>query len=49
MEGKYGAIDNDDSSCNGYYIINVYSSKYNLKAELIIIRKVISSGEMVCE
>ena len=26
MEGKYGAIDTDDSSCHGYYIIKFSSS-----------------------
>ena len=31
MEVKYGAIDTDDSSCHGYYIIKFSSSPYNLK------------------
>ena len=27
-EGKYGAIDTDDYSCHGYYIIKFSSSPY---------------------
>ena len=29
MEGKYGAIDADNSSCHGYYIIKFSSYLYN--------------------
>ena len=49
MGGKYGAIDTDDSSCHGYYIIKFFSYPYTLQADLIIDGKVISSDEMVCE
>ena len=49
MARKYGAIDTDDSSCHGYYIIKFYSSPYTLQEYLIIDKKVIYSGEMVCE
>ena len=49
MEGKYGIIDTDDSLCHHYYIINFYSSPYNLQPELSIDGQVISSGEMLCE
>ena len=49
MEVKYGAIDTDDSSCNGYYIIKFSSSPYTLQSDLNIDGKVISSGGMVCE
>ena len=49
MEGRYGAIDADDSSCHGYYIIKISSSPYTLQSDLIIDGQVISSGEMVCE
>ena len=28
LEGNYVAIDADDSSCHGYYIIKFYSSPY---------------------
>ena len=49
MEGKYGIIDTDDSLCHHYYIINIYSSPYNLQPELSIDGQVISSGEMLCE
>ena len=48
-EGKYGAIDGDDSSCHGYYIINFSSSPYTLQSDLSIDGWVISSGEMVRE
>ena len=49
MEGKYCAIDNDDSSCHGYHIIKFYSSIYTLQADLSIDGQVISSSKMVCE
>ena len=48
-EGKYGAIDSDDSSCHGYYIIKFSSYPYTLQEELNIDGQVISYGEMVCE
>ena len=41
-EGKYGAIDADDSSCHGYYIIRFSSSSLIFKADLIIGGQVIS-------
>ena len=49
MEGKYGAIDTDDSSYYGYYITKFYSYQYTLQSDLGIDGLVISSGEMVCE
>ena len=48
-EGKYGAIDADDSSFHGYHIIKITSYTYTLQSELSIDGQVISSGEMVCE
>ena len=45
-EGKYGAIDTDDSSCHDYYIIMFFSSTYALQSDLIIDGQVISYGEM---
>ena len=36
FEGKYGAIDTDDYSCHGYYIIKFSSSPYNLQVDLSI-------------
>ena len=48
-EVKYGAIDDDDFSCHGYYIIKFSSSPYTLQADLSIDFRVISSGEMVNE
>ena len=41
MEGKYGAIYSDDSSCNSYYIIKYSSYAYTLQADLIIDSQVI--------
>ena len=49
MEVNYGAIDADDSSCHGYYIIKNKSYLYNLQSELSIDDQDIYSGEMVCE
>ena len=49
MEVKYGAIDSDNSSCRGYYIIKFYSSSFTLQADLSIDGQVISSGGIVCE
>ena len=48
-EGKYGAIDTDEYSYHGYYIIRFYSFTYTLQADLSIYGQVISSGEMVCK
>ena len=44
MEQKYSPIDNDDSSCNGYYIINFSSYTYTLQSDLSIYGQVINSG-----
>ena len=49
MEGKYGAIDSDDSSCHGYYIIKFSSYPYTLQTDFSVDGKFISSSEMVCE
>ena len=49
MEGKYGAIDTDYSSCHCYYIIKFSSLPYNIQEDLIIDEKVISPGGTVCE
>ena len=49
LEGNYRAIDADYSSCQGYYIINFYSSQYSLQTHFSNGAKVISSGEIVCE
>ena len=42
------AIDADDYSCHGYYIIKFSSSPYTLQEDLSIDGQVISSGEMLC-
>ena len=46
---KYGALDTDDSSCHGCYIIKFYSMPYTLQADLSIDGQVISSGKIVYE
>ena len=49
VEGKYGSIDSDDSSCHDYSIIKFYLSPYTLQSDLIIDGWVICSGEMLCK
>ena len=49
IEGTYGAIDADDSSCHGYYILGFSSFLYTLQVDLSIYGRVIYSGEMVFE
>ena len=49
LEGKYVAIDTDDSWCHGYYIIKFSSSPYNLQVYMSIDGQVISSGEIIFE
>ena len=49
LEWNYGAIDTDDSTCNGYYVIKISASPYKLQADLSIYGQVISSREMICE
>ena len=44
MEGNCGAIDYDDYSCYGYYIIKFSSYPYTPQSDLSIDGKVISSG-----
>ena len=46
---NFGAIDSDNSSRHGYYIIRFSSSLYTLHLDLNINGQVISSGEMVFE
>ena len=38
-KGNYGATDEDDTSCHGYYIIIFYSSPYTLQEYLNLYRK----------
>ena len=49
MEVKYGAIDTNDYSFCGYYIIKFSSSQYILQEDLSIDEQVISSGGILCE
>ena len=49
IEGKYGAIDTDDSLWQGYSTIKFSSSPYTLQVGLSIDGQVISSGKIVCE
>ena len=37
LKGKYGAIDADYTSCQGYYIIRFSESPYTLQCDLNII------------
>ena len=48
-ERNYGAIDADEYTCHGYYIIKFSSYTYTLQYDLSIDGQVIYSGEMVCE
>ena len=49
MEGNYGDINVDNSTCRGYYNIRFSSFPYTLKADLSIYGQIISSGEMLFE
>ena len=49
MEGNCVAVDADDSTCHGYYIIEFSSSKYTLQADASTNSQFISYYEMVCE
>ena len=49
MEGNYGAIDADDSTVHGYYIMIFSSYTYTLQEDLSIYGQVTSSDEMVSE
>ena len=42
---KFGAIDDDDTSCPGYYSIIFISSKYTLQEDFNIYGQVIFSGD----
>ena len=46
---NYGAIDTDDTSCQGFYIITFPLSPYTLQEDLNIDVKFIYSGKMVCK
>ena len=48
-KGNLVDIDADDTSCHGYYIIQLYLSLYTLHEDLNKYGQVIYSGEMVCE
>ena len=49
MEGNCGAINADDYTWHGCYIIIFYSYIYSFQANLSIDGQVIFSVEMVCE
>ena len=44
IQGEYGAIDYDSSTCYGYYIIIFYSPPYNLQVHLNIYGQVPSNN-----
>ena len=45
--GIYGAINTDDTSTNGYYVIQLLSDAYTLESNTKIDIQVISAGELV--
>ena len=47
FEGNYSAIDTDDSSCHGYYIMKFYSSLYKLQTDLSMNSQVVSSVKII--
>ena len=49
MQGKYGAIDTDDSSCHGCYIIKFSSSPYIFQEYFSIYGQFILSFDILCE
>ena len=49
MEVKYDAIDTDDSSCHGYYIIKFYSYPYTLQVDLSNYGQIIYFNEIIYE
>ena len=49
FKDNFVAIDADDNSCHGYYIIIFSSSTYTLQEEFNIHVYIIYSGEMFCE
>ena len=44
IEGKYGTIYTDDSSCHGYYTIMFYSSPFTFQEDFTIDEQFIPSG-----
>ena len=49
MEGIYGSIDADYSSCHGYYIVKISSYPYTFQSDLSIDCQVISFDEVLYE
>ena len=49
MEVNFVAVDADDFTCHGYYIIKISSYTYTLQSDLSIYGQVISSGEVLCK
>ena len=49
MEGKYGEIDTNNSSCHGYYIIKFSTKPYTLEVDLSIDVQVVSAGNILCD
>ena len=45
--GMYVAINTDDTTTNGFYVIQFLSESYTLQNNTIINGQVISSGELV--
>ena len=47
QSGKYGSINTDDTTKNGYYVIIFISEAYTLKNNTTIDGQIISAGELV--
>ena len=47
QSGMYGAIKTDDTTTNGFYVIQFLSEAYTLQNNTKIDRQVISAGELV--
>ena len=47
QSGMYGVINTDDTTTNGFYVIQFLSEAYTLQNNTTIYGKVISSGELV--
>ena len=47
--GMYGAINTDDTTRNGFYVIQFISDSYTLQSNTKIDGKVISSGKLIAK
>ena len=47
QSGMYGAINTDDTTTNGFYVIQFLSDSYTLQNNTTFYGQVISAGELV--